>query len=328
MPAPRFVFPDWMRGIALSPRKNIVGVDGEKLLDRAGHPQAVRFESKQAVPDERQDIWVPDEKLERKLLAEYFRRNHDFRVGKANTAWRPSSIACGLPSGYGVMRKAALDWQPSDSRLCDIHGRPTLDDLIQWLEYPAVLRTIRAHSYAYGSQFRRTDPQRIAEQLSGPIWCWTSRGDRLEPSVAAACGKGMLNWYLLRSLWENGQIAPEPCFYCHTGCQAISPPNAKNLPFTDPRYDIRQGAESLLFFGNGLALVGRAKVYYDEPRSFVETLREGKTFGEAWARYFDAESKRARGGDIGRKKACFWSVLGDWTLRLAMADPQLVSGSK
>ncbi len=86
------------------------------------------------------------------------------------------------------------------------------------------------------------------------------------------------------------------------------------------RYGLRQGAESLLFFGNGLALVGRAKVFYDEPRGFAATLADGKTFGAAWAKYFDLESRAKRwgevGGDIGRKRCYFWSVLGDCSLRL------------
>ena len=81
-----------------------------------------------------------------------------------------------------------------------------------------------------------------------------------------------------------------------------------------------QGGEALLLFGNGLALVGRAKVFYDEPRGFSAVLHDGGTFGDAWARYFEVESRAAAwrevGGDIGRKRAYFWSVLGDATLRL------------
>ena len=84
--------------------------------------------------------------------------------------------------------------------------------------------------------------------------------------------------------------------------------------------------EALLFFGRGLALVGRAKVFYDEPRGFAAALAEGKTFGEAWARYFDHESGAGSwsevGGDIGRKRAYFWSVIGDWTLRLRRPAPR------
>ena len=88
------------------------------------------------------------------------------------------------------------------------------------------------------------------------------------------------------------------------------------MPYDHPQYGARQGAEALLLFGNGLALAGRAKVFYDEPRGFAEALREGRSFGEAWAGYFDVESQRPTGGTIGRKKAYFWSLLGDWSLKL------------
>jgi hypothetical protein len=83
---------------------------------------------------------------------------------------------------------------------------------------------------------------------------------------------------------------------------------------------VRQGAEALLFFGNGLALVGRAKVFYDEPPGFCEALGAGATFGDAWRRGFEIEAAATDwdhvGGDIGRKRMLFWSVLGDFTLRL------------
>ncbi|HZN40352.1 MAG TPA: hypothetical protein VFD82_16215 [Planctomycetota bacterium] len=44
------------------------------------------------------------------------------------------------------------------------------------------------------------------------------------------------------------------------------------------------------------------------------------TFGEAWRRCFAIEGEAKNwtevGDDIGRKRSCFWSVIGDWTLRL------------
>jgi len=80
------------------------------------------------------------------------------------------------------------------------------------------------------------------------------------------------------------------------------------------------GAEALLFYADGLALLGRAKVFYDEPRGFAETLGAGRSFGDAWRRYFELESAAGSwhevGDDIGRKRAYFWSVIGDWTLTL------------
>lgn len=312
------------RGVALSPREDITGVDGAKLLDAEGKPQVVKFASKKEVP--RWDrVWQHDEALERRLLAEYFDRNHTYRTGQTSVSWRPASIACELPSGFRSMSRAATNWERGDRRVADLRGKPTLVDFVEWIKYPAILRTVRAHSHPSFSQFGKVDAAQLDAMLDGPAWSWTQKGDRLEPSLAAACGRGALNWFLLRSLWEHGQMASEPTFYHHTGCNAISPPGVSKHAYDHPEYGLRQGAESLLMYGNGLALIGRSKVYYDEPRGFAEALREGHTYGKAWSEYFRIEAttrgEQAPGPSVDRKRAYFWSVLGDWTLRLATAAP-------
>lgn len=320
------------RGSAWSPRKSVVGADGSGLLDKHGRPQAVQFESKDKVPNWREGLWEPDPILERRLLCDYLDRNHAYRTGCASIFWRVSSIACGLGSGYRVMRRAASDWIEGDPKLADIAGRPTLVDFTKWIHYPAVLRTVRAHSDPQTSAFRRSSPADLDAAIGGPAWSWTPRGERLESSLAAACGGGRLNWFLLRTLWENHVVAPEPAIYLHTGCEGISPPGARSLPYDNPAYGARQGAEAILFFGNGLTLVGRAKVFYDEPRGFAEALRDGKSIGAAWARYFETESQAGSwgeaGGNIGRKRAYFWSVLGDWSLRLSKPRGQRSAAAK
>jgi hypothetical protein len=312
------------KGTALRPRTSVQGCDGEGLLDADGRPQAVDFGPDEHVP-QWSSVWEFDPLLERRLLAEYLDRNHGFRSGESSIAWRPASIACGLGSGFGVLSRAAQDWRDSDPGVADVHGNPTLAEFANWMDYPAILRTVRAHSDHWGSVFAKGSLDDLESDLGGPVWSWSRRGTRLEPSLASACGGGKLDWFLLRTLWENDALADEPAFYHHTGCHGISPPGAKNRPYDHPSYGVRQGAEALLFYGRGLALVGRAKVFYDEPRGFAEALAVGDTFGAAWRRYFELESAAESwgqvGGDIGRKRAYFWSVLGDWTLRLSMAAP-------
>lgn len=308
------------RGSALRPRADVLGVDGEGLLDAAGAPRAVKFATAEDVPHW-SAVWELDPLLERRLLAEYLDRNHAWRTGAATGVHRHASIAHDLGSGYAVMSRAAEEWTAeTDPARADVSGRPTLAEFAAWIAYPAVLRTLRAHSDPWGSVFARGDVAALEASTGGASWSWSRRGDALVPSLASACGGGKLDWFLLRTLWEDGAVAPEPAFYHHTGCHGISPPGAKNLAFDHPAYGVRQGAEALLFFGNGLALVGRAKVFYDEPRGFADALRERATFGAAWARYFDHESRAQSwaevGGDIGRKRAYFWSVLGDWSLKL------------
>jgi hypothetical protein len=308
------------RGVALRPARKVRDAQGLGLLDDAGLPQTLTFAGAAQVPHWRDGIWEEDPVLERRLLLEFFERNHAYRSGAAVVGWRPSSIACDLGSGLQVMRAASPDWASFAAPEADVHGRPQLAALVDWLRYPAVLRTLRAHSDSQSSYFAPGGFEALAEKLGGPAWSWTPRGAQLVPSLEAACAGGKLDWFLLRSLWENGGVAREPSLYLHTGCHGISPPGAQTHAYDDPRYAQRQGAEALLFFASGLALVGRAKVFYDEPRGFAEALGTGGTVGDAWARYFElesgAESWSEVGGDIGRKRAYFWSVLGDWTLRL------------
>ena len=311
------------RGTAISPRRTVLGVDGLGLFDADGMPRCVEFGDAAAVPDWRDGVFEYDPVLERQLLAEYLDRNHEFRTQAVPVAFRPASLACELGSGYAEVTRASSDWASADAAHLDVHGTPGLTQVAAWLAEPALLRTVRAHSDGSGSVFRRSSD--LDEHLGGPAWSWSRRGTELVPSLEDPTRGGRLDWFLLNSLWRNHAIAPQPSFYLHTGCEIVSPPGASKLAFDDPAYGRRQAGEALLFFGQGLALVGRAKVFYDEPRGFCDELAAGGTFGAAWARYFEEESRAPTwglaGGDIGRKRAYFWSVLGDWTLRLGPPGP-------
>lgn len=303
------------RGVALAPRPEFV--------DDAGRPAVITYADEKQVPSWSRAPFVSDPALERQLLLEYFERNHRYRTGRSRPARRPASIAHDLGSGYQVIRRAAGDWQDEQPALLDVKGRPDLTEVVTWLSRPALLRTLRAHSDRWGSSFEKSekgDVGPLQELVGAEIWSWSRDRNRLKPSLQDACGKGKLDFFLLYSLWRNGTLPEQPAFWLHTGCEAISPPGAETRPYSHAEYGQRNGAQALLFFANGLALVGRAKVFYDEPRGFCEALAEGATFGAAWARYFDAESRAESwsevGGDIGRKRSAFWSVLGDWTLRL------------
>ncbi|MEZ6194591.1 MAG: hypothetical protein R3F20_02520 [Planctomycetota bacterium] len=308
------------RGSAWRPRADLRDFQGDGLLDESGRPRMVVISNAGARPDGKAGIWEPDPILERRLLAEFLDRDHGYRRGDLAIARRPASVACDLPSGYREMAKAAKEWEDVDPAQDDRAGRATIADVAAWLRRPAILRTIRAHSDPWGSVFAPVPPETLGEIAGGPAWSWTQRNEILTPDLQGATGGGKADWFLFRTLWENGRVAPEPSFYLHTGCEGISPPNWRRLAHDDPLYGRRQGGEALLFFGRGLALVGRAKVFYDEPRGFAEALAAGATVGEAWARYGEIESKAASwskvGGDIGRKRSYFWSVLGDATLRL------------
>ena len=185
---------------------------------------------------------------------------------------------------------AALDDPGAFGRVLSVHGPARYDVVL-----------------VDGSGDLAGDIAALEELAGGTAWSWSRAGDRLVPSLQSACHTGKLDWFLLRTLWENGALSDEPAFYHHTGCHGISPPYAKIRAFDHPSYGVRQGGEALLLFGRGLALIGRAKVFYDEPKRFAETLAAGGTWGDAWRRYYEEESKAPTwgkaGGDIGRKRA-------------------------
>jgi hypothetical protein len=283
------------------------------------------FASKKDVPNWQTEIFEFDPAFERQLLLSFLERNHLSRTQDLRVAWRPSSLACDLGSGSAIMKRGAKDWVDADPALHDIKGKPDLLEAAQWFSEPALLRTLRAHSDETCSVFAKTNAKALNESFAGNIWCWSPKGERLVPSLEVAAKSGRFNWFFMRSLFESQRVAKEPAFYVHTGCDGISPTGATHRPYDHPEYSAMQAGESILFFGEGLALVGRSKVFYDEPREFAETLAKGESFGAAWARYFELESNASSfgkvGGDIGRKRSYFWSVLGDWTLTLQMGKP-------
>lgn len=237
---------------------------------------------------------------------------------------RPGAVA--QPDGAGRAHahgaaSAVSQAAPVAVRL-DVVDADLLDALV-WLKTPAVLRTVRAHSDPWGAVFGAPDMTQLAAQAGAP-WCfaWNAAEARFKPSLVPACAGGKLDWFLLRTLYEQRRMLGQPTasLYLHTGCEALSPPGASDWPYSHPLYGARNGAEALLFFADGLALIGRAKVFYDEPRGFAATLAAGQAFGETWRRYFQLEAAASDwaevGEDIGRKRAYFWSLLGDWTLTL------------
>jgi hypothetical protein len=217
------------------------------------------------------------------------------------------------------MRQALPAWKDFDEPGYDVEGEAaTMLEAVRWLKLPAALRAFKAHSDPWGSSVAKTeDAEALKAELGGTFRGWRTEGNQLLPGLL---NQDKLHFEYCRTLWANGQLPDCGVLYLHTGCESIAPEGAASLPYSAPRYGYWQGAESLLFYANGLALIGRSKVFYDEPRGFYDVLARGDTFGDAWAEYFAIESAAENvdevGGGIGRKRAYFWSVLGDWTLTL------------
>ncbi|GIW71606.1 MAG: hypothetical protein KatS3mg102_1148 [Planctomycetota bacterium] len=308
-------------GIALRPRAAVRGLGGEGLLDAAGRPQPVVFAEPAAVPRPR-ELWEPDPALERQLLIEYFTRNHRYRHGAYDHALGPAAIGHGLGSGWQAMRRAVPAWRTFAEPGYDGGSQASLLEVVQWLGRPAGVRELRAHTDAWGAQFGRAEPRALLQAAGGIPWHWEQQGTRLVPALPRAGTK--LDFPLLRTLWQNRVLPEQGSLYVHIGCDSVKPAGGAALPYSDPRYGYWQGAAALLFYGQGLALIGRGKVFYDSPRGLYRALGEGECFGEGWRRYFELESAAGSpaevGGGIGRKRAYFWSVLGDFTLRLRAAS--------
>lgn len=270
-----------------------------------------------ATPRERDVKWSPT-RYPRELLIEYFDRNHAFRTTPLPKEHRkPASIAHGLGSGLGSLRAADPAWREFAEPGYEVDN-PDLLAVMRWLQRPAVLRTLRAHSDPWGAMFAPTDPALLTAAFGGP-WAWVREGERFVPSWSGHKG-GRADYAFYRALHDKKVLRDNPYLLIHTGCEALSPPGSVEHAYDDPQYGLRAHAESILFFTGCLAIVGRAKVFYDEPRGFCEALGAGATFGDAWCRYFAIEGACANwdeaGGDIGRKRSYFWSIVGDWTLRL------------
>lgn len=251
-------------------------------------------------------------------LVRYFERNHRFRTSTRRAAehHRPASISHELGSGFAALRAADPAWADFAEPGYDVHTGADLLELFRWLQRPAVLRTLRAHSDPWGAAFAATDPDALQRELGLP-WHWVKDGERFVPSWRDH-RSGRADHVFWRAVGAK-EPAGGPFLLLHTGCEALSPPRS-DLPYDDPEYGKLGHAEAILFFSECVAMLGRAKVFYDEPREFAEVLGKGGTIGDAWKRYFELESQATNwdevGGDIGRKRAYFWSIVGDCTLRL------------
>ncbi len=305
------------RGVAWSPKKRWAG---QALLDASGQPRAIRLGKKKGTPTFTQ-LWEPDPALELRLLLDYFARNHIFRSKHRAASHRPASFAWKLGGGMGALRGADPDsWKGFSKEGYDIQKGSNLAAMIGWLKRPADLRWISGHSNGFFTAFEKTPSGPLVEALGGQVLAWIRQGDKLLSPTQCGLSKGHADFSFYRALWKNRVLPSNPYLLIHIGCEVLTPPGARKMPFYSRDYGNRQNAECQLFYANALAIAGRSKVFYDHPRGFCKALAQGKTFGEALRAYYLLESRakswKEVGGDIGRKRAYFWAVIGDWTLRL------------
>jgi hypothetical protein len=340
------------RSVAVMPVAPL-DLDGRKPLDGNGAPQALRYASAQTV------TWARDRTLERRLVADYVARSHRFRLGSDNNfPFRTSAITAkdsGLmsPSRFNdLLRRASGSFSSPVAA-----DQATLLGYVDWLRKPAVLRGIAAHSNAVNSEFGSVEgswPVPISFDLmtlefmaGGPtrrLWRWVGRWQdaeyRLEPSFAGLDGNA--NFHLHRTLWENKTLSTAgQMFVVHEGCEVMRFANAdKTEPYNGLHYGQRgksggvTNGESLLFYGNGLGLMARNKVFNDAPVDALDEVNRTGRFGYGWRAYFMKEAAKdelnertadptviepgsdRRWRSLQRKRSYFWNTIGDPTLKI------------
>ena len=293
---------------------HVAVVQPSRNLDENGIPRAV---AKSAGSPNKSFVRAPD--FERRLLTEYLNRNVAHRNGQlADDANRVACLWTDLqtPSKkYFSKLSAQLDGTTSFPRADAVA-------FARFVQTPAIIKGVSAHSNPSCSVLMKGyKPEELAGVTGGNYWYWKQDGDQYVPSYNDRAVRDRAHFSLLKTLWANGKLDHVGgSFYIHGGCEAISPANAAKEPYHSPKYGGHgQISESLLFYANGLALIGRSKVFYDIPRGFDQSFSVDRgRFGDILVKYFEVEAADENvGRDVaGRNRCYFWSIIGDWTLRL------------
>ncbi len=319
------------RNIARSPEPTLVGTSGETFLDPQGKPQTVRTVTPLS------DYWVHDPDLERRLIIDYFDRNHVVRQGISPLAkpFRTAAIhAVNGPSNAtdlsNYLEKASVTFKPPVKT-----DNANIVDFVKWLKEPAILRAVTAHANCchtdWGPAAHKVED--LESEAGGKPWRWRQTaeagGFRYDPSFAYQGGSG--DFHLYRTIWENRILAGQfPGVLIHSGCQVNSPCGASSNAFDAQAYALRQEAEGHLFYLNTAAVIARAKVFNDWPRDFPAALaKPGARLGDALLEYFNKDGNDANLGKLQNaaiaKRCYWWAILGDWTLKLAYPPGWLVN---
>lgn len=312
------------RHIAADPQSPGRDLNGQNLLAADGRPTTVTYP---ANVGDVGPLTVPNAALERRLLIEYLDRNHRWRNGLIKLPQRAHVIAYPL-SDFSAESSRSLLAPAFGAGNVVTTDNAIITDYTMFLRNEAPLKMVVAHSNGTFSHFGAdTRAANIIDQsVGGRPWRWV-RGAPANnratwaPTMAGVDGHADIR--LHRTLWANNLVNDRHVhFLIHHGCQVNSPQSHATLPYFNPAYGRMQNAESLLLHTGGLAVLSRAKVFYDAPRNAVAAFaaRRSATFGDGLAEYFRVEPLETNLGQFERaadsKRAYTWSIIGDWSLRL------------
>ncbi len=310
------------RHIAVNPDPSLHGSDGTTFLDAAGNPQRVPTPTP-LFNDEEQVTRLftyRDFDLERRLLIAYFDRNHRFRVGAfANLPFRGAVVSGTTdfpPEDYEPLVNAAA----SDFGPCLKTANATVPEYVRFQETPATLKYIIAHSNPWFSEFRDTyDAATLTAEVGGAPLRWIYRDGAHVPTFDGSGGIVDLSVHRAMSLYDRFRDAGAS-LVIHGGCNVNSVEETQSDTYVTANYARWSNAEGILFYTNCIALFSRAKGFNDSPEGFADGYRvsDRANFGSCWKSYINTEANRGELSinNIQRKRAYFWSINGDWSLRL------------
>ncbi|MFX0208916.1 MAG: hypothetical protein ACFFDT_23230 [Candidatus Hodarchaeota archaeon] len=328
------------KNIAFIPNPKYKGDAGRTLLDNAGIPQEIK-----AKKVDWKSLFIRDPLLECRLIVECLERNHKHRTNSTKRQI-PHVGAISGPDFTTSQLTSPMSGGFYLSSNYDVEDA-CLSEYVNWLLSPLVLRGIIVHSTSQTMIFRSIltkemkfflsllFPKLLAEkmieeqyeiqQLKSVLgkkpqrWYWDKINKKLCPGWKKH--ESHANIHVHKALWNtNRSRFIQGSFYVINACNANSPPYAEIYPYNHVDYGKEQVAESLFFYVSGLALIARAKAFNDLPKNIMQILVvQGKPFGEIWSEYFnidkqDASLDSVKNG-IKRKRAYFWGVIGDWTLK-------------
>ncbi len=328
------------RKIARMPRADLLGDDSMPTELRSTNPDLHKLQN-----------WIQDRGMEINLINLYLDRNHAHRNGRniAKKTYQRIRYDSSITSLETSLKDNGLE----ELDFIDDAG---LVEYVNFLKGDSLLKGIVAHSSSQSSDFKHVGKRAgagdgaIASLITGGIgdpshiFNWQRSHTRrpnytYTPSVRGAVGdcSGTItacktpgvdwaNYHLYLTLFKKRTLSPPLPFthtyraqghiYLHVGCEVTSPIDGIFMPFSHEQYGRGQNADSILFMANGLAVVGRAKTFNDYPNEFGEELGKGENVGHALRHSSEVDRAKEGISRIDSKRYYFWSVLGDWTLKL------------
>lgn len=308
--------------VAVDPNQFFADASDNNYFDSSGKPKSVKW--KNGTPLNENDPYAISNYfnpiLERRMINDYFDRNHKFRTGQyAHLGFRAGAIATKDFSAAGGANFLSPAFQ-SHPQTPVIIENATLPQYARFLKQPIVLRSIHVHSDGVNSQFSNNYSVAEMNQICGNVpYRWVRKADRIVPEYASAGAMVDANVFIHRTLWEYGMYAGAgQSITLHAGC-SVNASSGGTMSYTDASYAKHQNAEGQLFFGNCVALLCRAKVFFDDLDGFSASIGiEQNNVGKAFKDFYNHCSQDAAVANNypDCKRSYNWSIVGDWSLRL------------